>query len=57
MLGSFGPYEVPEGSYFVMGDNRNESSDARYWENTYVKEEKILGKAVLRLFPNPTMLH
>lgn len=51
MLGSWGPYVVPEDSYFVMGDNRNWSKDSRYWENTYVKKDKILGKAVLRYFP------
>lgn len=48
-----GPYhfEVPEKSYFVMGDNRNDSWDARYWDNTYVKREKILGKAVFVYWP------
>lgn len=48
-----GPYyfEVPEGSYLVLGDNRNNSLDARYWENTYVTDEKILGKAVFRYYP------
>ena len=51
MLGSFGPYEVPEGAYFVMGDNRNYSADARFWNNTYVYRDKILGKAVFRYYP------
>lgn len=48
-----GPYtfEVPEGSYFVLGDNRNDSWDARYWTNTYVSEDKILGKAVFTYWP------
>ena len=48
-----GPYtfEIPEGSYLVLGDNRNNSKDARYWENTYVEEEQILGKAVFRYWP------
>ena len=48
-----GPYEyqVPEGSYFVMGDNRNASADARFWENTYVTDDLILGKAVFRYWP------
>ena len=48
-----GPYyfEVPEDSYLVLGDNRNNSWDARYWDNTYVTSEKILGKAVFRYYP------
>lgn len=50
---STGPYhfEIPEGAYLMMGDNRNDSWDARYWENTYVKREKILGKAVVIYWP------
>lgn len=43
-----GPYEfnVPEDAYFCMGDNRNFSHDARYWVNTYVTKDKIIGKAL-----------
>lgn len=44
-------FEVPEGCYFMLGDNRNISKDSRYWENPYVVEEDILGKAVLRYWP------
>ncbi|MGN0350816.1 MAG: signal peptidase I [Roseburia sp.] len=48
-----GPYtfEIPEGCYLVMGDNRNDSWDARYWANKYVAEDKILGKAVFAYWP------
>ena len=48
-----GPFEfqVPEDCYFVMGDNRNDSWDARYWDNTYVAREKIIGKAEWVYFP------
>lgn len=52
-VGDFGPYEVPSGHYFLMGDNRNHSMDARYWANTYVAEDKILGKAFVRYWPHP----
>lgn len=47
----FGPYQVPEGHYFMMGDNRNHSNDARYWTHTYVARNKILGKAYWVYFP------
>ncbi len=56
IVGDFGPYEVPEDQYFVLGDNRNESWDSRYWQNTYVPREKIVGKALFRLFPEPGLI-
>lgn len=49
-------FEVPEGAYFVMGDNRNNSLDARFWKNTYVYKDKIIAKVLFRYFPNITWL-
>lgn len=43
-------YVVPEGHYFMMGDNRNSSLDSRYWTNTYVAEDKILAKVLFRYY-------
>ena len=43
-IGDFGPYTVPEDGYFMLGDNRNCSKDSRFWENTYVREDQIVGR-------------
>ena len=42
---NFGPYVVPENSYFMMGDNRDNSFDSRYWQA--VPKELILGQAMV----------
>ena len=54
--GDYGPYVVPEGSYFMLGDNRNHSGYSRFWKQPYVEKEKIVGKAIFRYFPGVKIL-
>ena len=58
-------FEVPEGCYFFLGDNRNDSLDARYWEMiamhtegadpdhdyTFVERDKLVAKVLFRYYP------
>ncbi len=45
----YGPAAVPEDSYLVLGDNRNNSFDSHYWG--FVPRDRIIGKAVVRFWP------
>ena len=54
--GNYGPYVVPENSYCMLGDNRGNSEDSRFWTNKFVKKEKILAKAVVRYYPGIKLL-
>ncbi len=45
----WGPEIVPEASYLVLGDNRNNSTDSHIWG--YVPQENIIGRAAARFWP------
>lgn len=45
------PITLQEGEYFVLGDNRNDSSDSRSPAVGKIRQEDIIGKAWLRIYP------
>ncbi len=50
-LYEYGPTEVPENSYFMLGDNRNRSNDSHIWTDPFIDEDDIKGEVVLRYWP------
>ncbi len=44
-----GPFTIPQGQYFMLGDNRGNSQDGRYWG--LLKEDRFIGKAVVVFWP------
>ena len=47
----FGPVKVPEGEFFMMGDNRQNSSDSRFPQLGTIPREAIIGRAFVTIWP------
>jgi len=46
---TFGPVLIPQDSYFMMGDNRPNSADSRYWG--FLPKSQVIGPAIVRIWP------
>lgn len=44
-------FDVPTGKFLMLGDNRNNSDDARYWNNPYIDGKDIEAKAQITVYP------
>jgi len=47
----FGPVEVPDGEYFMMGDNRQNSSDSRFPQLGTIPRDAVIGRAFVTIWP------
>lgn len=55
--GNYGPFYVPENSFFMLGDNRDNSEDSRSWINPFVHQDGILGRAIFKYHRGFAILH
>lgn len=46
-----GSFVVPRDKYLVLGDNRGDSLDARFWKNPFISEKQILYEVVFKVYP------
>lgn len=52
MTYNYGPITVPQGKFFFLGDNRNNSFDSHLWpRGPFVSADAIVGRAVFRMYP------
>ena len=49
--GSYGPFYIPDGHFFVLGDNRHASYDSKDWPDPFLAREQILGRAIFTYYP------
>ncbi len=50
-------WDIPESEYLFLGDNRNDSWDARFWNDPFVERDRIEAKILLAYYPTFKVLH